>query len=213
MTTTRPSTTCVVLTVDQLDSRHQSDRVPRALERLAPLDVLLPFGRTAGDEFQGVLVSPAACTDALLLLLRDGGWHIGVGLGTVEHPLPATSREGRGSGFLAARSAVEAAGGGTRPQVRAATSVAAWLPDALETALWLWKGLLDARSVKGWEVVDLLDTGMTQQECARRLGIAQSAVTQRAGAARLVEGRRAQTLVETLLMQHLASDDPAHSPA
>lgn len=206
MTDSPGTVPCVVLTVDQRDSRHRGDQVPQALSLLADVEVLLPFGRTAGDEFQGALASPAACTEALHLLLRDGGWHVGIGLGTVELPLPPTSREGRGSAFVAARSAVEAAGSApSRPRVRG-EGVAPWLPEAVESSVWLWHGLLDARTAKGWEVVDLLDSGLTQQESAERLGIAQSAVTQRAAAARLVDGRRARTLVETLLALHL---DPA----
>jgi DNA-directed RNA polymerase specialized sigma24 family protein len=67
--------------------------------------------------------------------------------------------------------------------------------------LWLVAALVGRRSPKGWEVVDLADEGLSYEEIGRRLGISQSAVSQRAQAAGLVEGRRAREVVT-----HLAAD-------
>jgi DNA-binding NarL/FixJ family response regulator len=75
--------------------------------------------------------------------------------------------------------------------------------DQLETVLWLWAGVLSRRSTRGWEVVDLLDQGLSHAEAGRRLGITQSAVTQRAQAAGVVEGRRAARLATELLTEML----------
>ena len=69
---------------------------------------------------------------------------------------------------------------------------------ALESAAWLWAALLARRTARGWEVADLVDQGMTYDEAASRLGISQSAVSQRAAAAGIAEGRRARELVEHL---------------
>ena len=44
-----------VLTVDQIDSRHQEDLVAERIASLAGTDTLAAFTRTVGDEFQGVL--------------------------------------------------------------------------------------------------------------------------------------------------------------
>src|SRR5688500_15169762 len=98
-----------VLTVDQRNSTHEPDRVPELLEQLADVPAAIPFERSVGDELQGVLASPEEVVDAALRCLRGGGWYVGIGIGTVELPLPATPREGRGSAFVAARAAVERA--------------------------------------------------------------------------------------------------------
>src|SRR4051812_9192448 len=185
----------VVLTVDQDGSRQGPDQVPAALESLAAVATRLPFERTVGDEFQGVLDDPAALVGALEPLLRAGVWNIGIGIGEVELPLADHARAGRGPAYLHAREAVthaksspwrlRAVGGGD--EVR-----------ALESAVWLWAALLARRTPRGWEGADLVDQGLTYEETAARLSISQSAVSQRAAAAGIAEGRRARELVEFL---------------
>ena len=197
----------VVLTVDQDGSRGGSDQVPVALETLAPVHTRLAFERTVGDELQGVLDDPAALVAALESLLRAGVWNIGIGFGAIETPLPDQARAGRGPAYLAAREAVTAAKGSPW-HVRA---VAAEQPDgervrALESAVWLWAALLGRRTPRGWEVSDLVDQGLTYDDTASRLGITQSAVSQRAAAAGIAEGRRARELVEFLTRTALGGD-------
>lgn len=196
-----------VLTVDQRgSSRHDApDRVPATLSELTDVGMLRSFERTAGDEFQGVLDQPAALTTSLERLLRDGGWNIGVGIGTVAQPLPASTRAGRGEAFVAAREAVTAAKSapwrlrvkGDDPGVR-----------ALETTLWLWSALLHRRSPRGWEVADLVDAGCSYDQIARQLGVTPSAISQRAQAAGIVEGRRARELVSDLVGTLLQDERP-----
>ncbi|HET8604688.1 MAG TPA: transposase [Marmoricola sp.] len=188
-----------VLTVDQRGSRTGTDRVP---ELLAALDgpglerPLRRFERTAGDEVQGICATAVALTQRLALLIREGGWNVGVGLGPVEQPLPRSTRAGRGDAFVLAREAV------TRAKlVPAHLSVVGADPyraEQLETVLWLWAGVLSRRSRRGWEVVELLDAGLSHTEAGARLGISQSAVTQRARAAGALEGRRAAQLATEL---------------
>jgi predicted transcriptional regulator len=55
-------------------------------------------------------------------------------------------------------------------------------------------------------VVELLDAGLSHAEAGRRLGITQSAVSQRAQAAAVVVGRRAARLVGQLLAAILEDD-------
>jgi hypothetical protein len=185
----------VVLTVDQNASRHGPDQVPAALDALARVPTRLEFDRTAGDEFQGVLDDPAALVAALEVLLRSGEWNIGIGIGEVETPLPDLARAGRGPAYVAAREAVTAAKSSPW-RVRAAGRTGA--VRALESAVWLWAALLARRTPRGWEVADLVDQGLTYDEAAARIGISQSAVSQRAAAAGIAEGRRARELVEYL---------------
>lgn len=198
--------TVLVLTVDQRSSRGASDRVPAALAAIEALPVtpLLAFERTAGDEFQGVLDDPGALAPVLERLLRDDGWNIGLGIGDVDLPRPASARAGNGPAYVLAREAVTAAK--TSPwhlRVAGPTSLAR----DLESALWLWAALLGRRTPRGWEVVELADAGLTYEEAGRRLGIGQSAVSQRAQAAGLVEGRRARELVTHLAARLLGRDD------
>ena len=203
----------MVLTVDQRGSRTAPDWVTDLLEALAPLPSRLAFSRTAGDEVQGLVCDPGHLPALLEVLLRDGGWRVGLGIGHVEAPLPGDVREARGPAFVHARDAVEAArhspaglrvvAGGTDAEQRAGC--------ALETAVWLWASLLQRRTDRGWEVVDLLDAGDTHDRAARRLGISQSAVSQRARAAGVVESGRARELVAHLARLALTAADGARA--
>lgn len=194
----------IVLTVDQRGSRHAADRIPDALAALADVPRLLAFERTVGDEFQGVLDDPATLPRVVEMLLRDDAWNIGIGVGAVEEPLPDHTRAGRGPAFVHAREAVTAAKSspwnlrvvGEHRDAR-----------ALETTLWLWAAVLDRRTAKGWEVADLADEGLSYVEVAQRLGIGQSAVSQRAQAAGIVEGRRARELATDLTRRLLGKEE------
>jgi hypothetical protein len=186
-----------ILTVDQRGSTKlaATDRVPDTLAGLADLGLLRRFERTAGDEFQGVVDDPAVVTVAVERLLREDAWNIGIGIGAVQEPLPESTRAGRGPAYLHAREAVTAAKSAPwRLRVVGDRDI-----DPLETTLWLWAHLLARRTARGWEVADLVDAGATYDEAARRLGVTPSAVSQRAQAAGIVEGRRARELVTTLV--------------
>lgn len=190
-----------VLTADQNDSRTGPDLVPVALESLSALPHLRPFERTAGDELQGILDDPTALTRALELLLRSGHWNIGVGFGPVEEPLPDSTRAARGAAFLHAREAVTSAKSSPW-HLRVVDGTGAGPARALETTLWLWAAVLARRTPRGWEVADLVEgEGLSYEEAGRRLGISQSAVSQRAQPAGIVEGRRARELVTYLAGQ------------
>jgi hypothetical protein len=191
----------VVLTVDQRDSRTGSDLVPATLDALAGLGTLRAFDRTAGDELQGVVDDPQVAVEALVLLLRSRDWNIGIGIGSVETPLPDLARAGRGDAYVQARAAVTRA-----KQVSAHVSVVGdddYRAEQLETVLWLWADLLGRRSERGWEVADLVAQGLSHAEAGHRLGITQSAVSQRARAAGVVEADRAARLVEQLFTEML----------
>ena len=185
-----------VITVDQRNSRGQDDRVPALLSTLNTIVSLRLFERTAGDEIQGVLVEPAALRQVLETLIRAGEWNVGVGIGEVETPLPPSTRAGRGPAYLSARSAVTSAK--STPWNLRVVGDQGYRCRQLETVLWLWSAVLSRRTARGWEVADLVDEGLSYDEAARRLGITQSAVSQRAQAAALVEGRRARELTEQL---------------
>ena len=79
---------------------------------------------------------------------------------------------------------------------------------ALETTLWLWAAVLARRTSRGWEVADLVAEGLSYAEAGARLGISQSAVSQRAQAAGIVESRRARELVTDLAAHLLGKEKP-----
>jgi hypothetical protein len=170
-----------VLTVDQRASRRTADRVADALRELdAAVEPVLPFERTAGDEFQGVLADPGQVVDVVLRLVRLGGWSIGVGAGPVQTPLPSSTRAGAGAAFLSARRAVDAAKQrATRLAVRGAVPPEAADAQAVLSALAV---VVERRSEQAWEAIALVEAGRTQAEAAGALGISRQAVGQRLAA-------------------------------
>lgn len=197
-----------VITADQRDSRVSADLVPTALEvveeRGARRLALAPE-RTAGDEMQVALADPAAVLAIVLDLTRSRQWSVGVGIGTVETPLPDSVRAARGEAFLNARDAVDRA---KRASTRLAITAPGDDPDA-EALVRLLVDLRDRRSAEGWEVYDLLADGRSQREVADLLGISEGAVSLRAKAAGLrVEEAAAPALVRLLTRLDAAADTP-----
>jgi SatD family (SatD) len=188
-----------VITADQIESRAQRDLVDGALQRLSSVATLLPFTRTVGDEFQGLMDDPVSVVDAMVILMRGEQWHLGLGIGPVERPLPDDSRRARGPAFVCARAAVNAA----KTESSHLCVVAARDEDheAYDVeAVWrLVAALHRRRSGPGWEVVDLVTAGRTHTEVAERLRISRQAVGQRLQAAQWsVEEAARPTLVRLL---------------
>lgn len=98
-----------VMTMDQRGSTADVDRVPALLAELAQLCPGARFERSVGDEVQGVPERPDDVVEIALHALRSGRWYVGIGVGPVDLPLPASPREGSGAAFVAARLAVERA--------------------------------------------------------------------------------------------------------
>ena len=193
-----------VLTIDQRRSRTSTDRVPALLDALAEVPTVAPFDRTAGDEIQGLLDDPAAVRAALLVALRDGSWHCGVGLGEVDDDSWATgTRAGRGPAFLAAREAVAAAKSlpgsvAVRPPATADDAAADWAADC--EAVWtLVASLVLHRTEAQWRTVDAVDHAPTQAVAAERLGITPTSVAGNLQAARIREERAAYPALDRLL--------------
>lgn len=176
-----------VMTVDQHASRRFADQVPAALALLdgdADVRPLRAFVRTAGDEIQGILTEPSQVIRAASLLLRQGAWSVGIGVGAVETPLPPEANAGRGPAFLAARSAVDAAKRIHPPVVlcgdpEKATPVVAEADALLRLLAVIWC----RRSPQGWEAVTAMARAATQKETASELKISGAALSQRLRAA------------------------------
>lgn len=208
------------LTVDQEGSRRVGDRVDVLLAGLAvaspladaaPGAVLLPFERTVGDEIQGVLTDPDLVVALALHLVRVGGWSIGIGAGTVDAPLPASSRAGSGSAFVHARDAVEAAKSRLRSVPLAVRGTRTDVAAEAEGVLTLLGSVVARRTGAGWSVVDLLlprpgRPAPRQDEVAALLGISQQAVSARLRAALWAEEVAARPAAARLLRLAVGDD-------
>ncbi|BCW70351.1 MarR family transcriptional regulator [Arthrobacter sp. NicSoilB8] len=172
-----------VMTIDQRGSTGDVDRVPGLLKDLGALSTSGRFERSVGDEVQGVVEHPDEVVEIALHALRSGHWYVGIGVGEVHQPLPASPREGSGPAFVAARAAVDrakaaaahvplavVAGGGRRgrpaPAAAAGGDAAAKNGDAAseaarasanaEAVLRLIGRLVQDRTAAQWKVVDVL---------------------------------------------------------
>lgn len=194
----------IVLTVDQRGSRRRADRVPEALDRLARVRALRPFERTAGDEFQGVLDDPLSAVAVILDLVRDGSWSIGVGVGPVEQPLPASTRAGRGAAFGYARDAVEAAK--RRPQHLAVRAEDEPTGQEAEAVLTLLAVVVQRRTPAAWKAVELIADGLTVSEAAGRLGVTRQAIGQRLATGLWQQEQQARPVAAGLLARSAGPD-------
>ena len=172
-----------VLTIDQQHSRRSGDRIEELLHRLASRhrEPVRRFERTAGDEVQGVLDQPAGVVDLVTDLVRQGDWSIGIGIGSVDQPLPASTRAGSGAAFTLARDAVTRAK--SRPTGLAVSGSSVAGAAHAQAALDLLAAIAQRRTDRGWEAVDLAARGRTQVEVAAQLGVSKQAVSQRLQAA------------------------------
>lgn len=192
-----------VLTIDQHASGRGGDRVPhllRAFDAAADIRPVLRAERTVGDEVQVVLAEAAEVAAVVETACRQRGWAVGIGTGTVEAPLPASTRSARGSAFAAARRAVERAktAPGRIAVVGPADSGAA---RRAESALWLLTAVEGRRTDRGWQVVDAMRAAVSQREVAHTLGVSVQAVSQVLRAAGWAEAERGRELATWLLEQ------------
>ncbi|MFS4487737.1 hypothetical protein [Dietzia kunjamensis] len=213
-----------VVTIDQRRSRSSADRVPALIDALADIPTAAAFERTAGDEVQGLLDDPAAVRSTLLVALREGDWHCGVGAGDVDdESYSSGTRAGRGDAYLAARDAVDAAKGlpgsvairvpgdpGSQDDRGSAT---AWAADC--EAVWaLVAPLVLGRTEAQWRVVDAVDRSPTQVAAAEELGITPASVTGALRLAQIREERASYPVLDRLLAgAHDAAVGGAGSPA
>jgi hypothetical protein len=154
-----------------------------------------------GDEFQLITDDPATTLDIVLSLTRGRPreWSVGVGIGDfpIEHSDDVT--ESGGTSVFNARQAVEAAK--KRPSGVAIVSDPHRTPDSatLQAMLDLLLNLRERRSDEGWELFDLIQSGLSQTEAAARLDITPQAVSKRSLAAGLKLDSAARAALVTLL--------------
>ena len=190
----------VVLTVDQHGSQDAApDQVPAALERWPTSAGPARLRAHRRRRVPGRARRPGRpARRARARCCASDAWNIGIGIGEVETPLP-DQRPRR------SRPGVRRALARRSPPPSPAPGASASSGDdrggacARDRRLAVGGGARTAVPTRGWEVADLVDQGLTYDEAATRLGISQSAVSQRAAAAGIVEGRRARELVAEFL--------------
>lgn len=168
-----------VLIVDQKRARRGVDRVDQVLADLNRAPLLRPFERTTGDEIQGVSDNPRLVVTMALDMIRRKHWSVGIGVGSVELPLPVNTRAGRGHAFDAARLAVEEAKSVQVPVAVVGEPGRGATAESAQAALTLTGLIVARRSPQGQAAVGLMDRGMSQTEVAELLGITKQAVSQR----------------------------------
>ncbi len=185
-----------VMTVDQRGSRRDVDRVTDVLRSPRPA-LVRPFERTAGDEIQAVADSADTVLDVALDLVDDGHWSVGIGVGPVEHPLPESTRAGRGPAFEAAREAVESAKSApARIAVRGVDADSAADADAVIALLAV---LVARRTEQGRDAIAALRRLGSQTAVAEALSITPQAVSQRLAVAGWHLERAARPVVARML--------------
>lgn len=188
-----------VITADQVDSRHRPDLVDVTLEGLNlryGSALTLPFEQNSGDEIQGLTADAGAALDIVFELTRASQWSVGCGIGPIDEPVPKTVRAARGPAFVAARQAVTRAKQSAHRFALRSSGPSAADPGPLVT---LAIALRARRTLEGWEVYDLLRSGLTQREIAQRLGVSPQAVSQRIWAANIRTELDARADLEAVL--------------
>lgn len=180
---TRPRTqgrlNMFVLTIDQVKSRDNDDRVPHMLHLLADIPTLAPFERTVGDEIQGVPRDAAAALEAIRRCIRDGHWHCGLGIGSGDFASQEAPRsaEGGGFAFYAARQAIEASKN-LSPSLAVRIPAHSDYEAEIGALLALKMHVAAQRTHRQWQVIDALNEAQSRTGAARVLGITPSAVSQ-----------------------------------
>lgn len=195
-----------VITADQRKSRKNADAVADALRLINAHradDLALTAERTAGDEVQMLVNSAQATLEIALELTRTGQWSVGIGIGAVPSPYGATVRATSGQAFIAARTAIERA---KKSPAKCAveSEPSSELAQDIDPLLELLILMRNRRTENGWQLYDLLNTGLTQADAAEKLGITPQSASQRA----LVAGLRTEEDAVRALANFL---DRAHS--
>ena len=187
------------MTIDERRSRRAGGSRAGELARLLNDDpdvpTRLPFEVTVGDELQGVLEYPVDVVPALRVIARHAGWWVGIGIGRID-VWGESARVSTGIAFVQARRAVDRA---KKNPWGVAVEGAGWKRvDDLDRAIALWITLLEMRSKRGWETVDMRLRGLTEPEIASQLGITQQAVNQRLRAAFLAQDEEGTQLIQSI---------------
>lgn len=168
-----------VLTINQRDSRDVGDMVPELLRELRHMETVVPFQRSVGDELQGVVSSAGRAVDAALKAIRFRRWHVGIGVGELQVPVPENVLEAEGYGLVYARRAVNRAQKTGERIPLAVEGPDSEIAAEAEAVLRLLGQIVFTRTDAEWNVLDLMTPGARGQQklIAGELGITTQAVS------------------------------------
>ncbi|WP_237232639.1 hypothetical protein [Rothia nasisuis] len=194
-----------VMTVDQRNSTQTGiDLIPqlhRDLSNNSSITApLREFQRTAGDEVQAVFDNPHNLLTTTRVLARQGSWHIGIGSGIVNQPLPSEARAGSGQAYRNARYAVERS---KKSPGHIAFEGRSRFAPLIEASLQLVMGLEEDRNDTWQSMGELYDRGLSQQAIAEQCGTYQSAVSRALKRGRWHETRKILKELAHLLEEEL----------
>lgn len=142
--------------------------------------------QVTGGGVIGRPTGPAEAVDLALSLIRHGDCEVGIGLGADDRVTLRRARDALDQARAAYRHVTVL---GDDPS----------LAQDAEALLRLLAAVVERRSHQGWEVVDLVATGLTQRAAARELSVTPQAVSQRLHAAWWQEERQGRLLAGRLL--------------
>lgn len=168
-----------VVTLDQRTSHGAGDLVPQLVRDLSGLGTGIEFQRSVADEVQGAVMEATDAVAVALAALRSGSWSVGIGVGPVEHPLPARITEASGYGMVYARRAAEQALKVHDQVPLTVEGLDPILAAEAQAVLRLLGRMVALRSAAEWRVVDLMTPGVRGQQklVAEVLGITPQAVS------------------------------------
>lgn len=146
---------------------------------LSDIPTLAPFQRSGTSLIVGVPERSEDAVDAILRVLRNHHWMVGVGVGSLYEPIPQEAQYLQGAALGYAHTALERSEHtGERIPLSIIGPVAAIGTEA-EAVLRLLGQLVSTRSVAEWAVLDLLVPGVRGQQkyVAAELGISAQAVS------------------------------------
>lgn len=172
-----------------------------ALNQEMQSDILLGFAPTSGDEFQGVLKSPAKAYDACVFIAASTHpkAYFGIGIGDVEEPV-AGEKGLRGRAFYRARDAIEKCKR-KKQRILIQSAEMSLMDDMSNTLLALLAAIEASWTRRQAEIVNhiRLSQGLSYEELARHYGITKQAVSQHLKAANWAEVSAAEELLRRLL--------------
>jgi len=144
-------------------------------------DIVVDFGPTVGDEFQGVL-RDARNAYAVYVLIKSGlraGLYCGIGVGEIEKPLEEAIYM-RGSAFYRARAALETCKGKRRSLIIRLSDTVGLQDTIANTLLQFIEVLEDSWTDRQREVLSFYrrHRGYTHEQLGEHFGISKQAVGQ-----------------------------------
>lgn len=197
-----------VLEIDR-PSPSPRDEVPALLEALVALGLRPTPERTSADaslvlaERAEQAVAAAAAVLEHTRRTGSGPWAVGMGIGTIDGPVPTNVHALRGPAVTAAREALGRAGRTSQVPVAITAAVPRQRERAqdAEAVMRLVGWMIGARSAGQWRVVEALRErpDATQAQLAAHLGVTQQTVSRSLRTSGWREESAASALLERLL--------------